>query len=258
MPPLACLLRAGLCALGLAAGSAAPARSDCRLALALAVDISRSIDSQDYKIQTEGLALALEDPEVRRAIFAPEGEVTLAIYYWSGRGYQDLVQPWVRLDSPKALDTVIWTVRRTPRPLARLATALNSARPESVEHFFRLAAQKVRQVLLDLVERKSRDHDTLRSADGSAPGGVGGRTLDPSRLAEWTEFHSRAAALPDDERAVFELHYYLGLPQSEVAAALLDGLLLSEPLGARQALCGAIVITGVSLSRPGVRSARGG
>ena len=90
--PLASLLRASLGALGLMAGGAAPPQSDCRLALALAVDISRSIDSQDYIIQTEGLALALEDPEVRRAIFAPEGEVVLAIYYWSGRGYQDLVQ----------------------------------------------------------------------------------------------------------------------------------------------------------------------
>jgi RNA polymerase sigma factor (sigma-70 family) len=102
----------------------------------------------------------------------------------------------------------------------RLAAALESTRPESAEHFFRLAAQKVRHVLLDLVERKGRDHDSLRSADGSGPGGVGGRTLDPARLAEWTEFHRRVAALPDDERGVFEMHYYLGLPQSEVAAAL--------------------------------------
>lgn len=127
MPPLACLARITVCVLGLVAGSAAPARADCRLALALAVDISRSIDSQDYIIQTEGLAQALEDPDVRRAIFVPEGDVALAIYYWSGKGYQDVVQPWVILDSPEALDGVIWTVRRTPRPPARLATALGDA-----------------------------------------------------------------------------------------------------------------------------------
>lgn len=127
MPPPGCLLRVSLCALGLVTGAAGPALADCRLALLLAVDISRSIDSQDYVIQTEGLALALEDPDVRRAIFAPEGEVALAIYYWSGRGYQDLVQPWVVLEGPEALDSVIWIVRRTPRPLARLATALGDA-----------------------------------------------------------------------------------------------------------------------------------
>lgn len=104
-----------------------PAAADCRLALALAVDVSRSIDSQDYLIQTDGLAGALQDPDVRAAIFGPEGDVALAIYYWSGRGYQDLVQPWVILDSPEALDAAIWQVRRTPRPAAPLATALGDA-----------------------------------------------------------------------------------------------------------------------------------
>ncbi|MES2542868.1 MAG: DUF1194 domain-containing protein [Pseudomonadota bacterium] len=104
-----------------------PAHADCRLALALAVDVSRSIDSQDYVIQTEGLAGALSDKDVRAAIFGPEGNVALAIYYWSGRGYQDLIQPWVILDSPEALDAAIWEVRRTPRPAAPLATALGDA-----------------------------------------------------------------------------------------------------------------------------------
>ena len=104
-----------------------PAGASCRLALALAVDVSRSIDAQDYVIQTDGLADALSDREVREAIFGPEGEVALAIYYWSGKGYQDLVQPWVILDSPEALDAAIWEVRRTPRPEAPLATALGNA-----------------------------------------------------------------------------------------------------------------------------------
>ena len=103
-----------------------PAGAECRLALALAVDVSRSIDSQDYVIQTEGLAGALEDRDVRAAIFGPEGQVALAIY-WSGRGYQDLVQDWVILDRPEALDAAIWEIRRTPRPAAPLATALGDA-----------------------------------------------------------------------------------------------------------------------------------
>jgi Protein of unknown function (DUF1194) len=106
---------------------ATPAGADCRLALALAVDVSRSIDAQDYVIQTDGLAGALSDKDVRTAIFGPEGQVALAIYYWSGRGYQDLIQPWVILDSPEALDAAIWEVRRTPRPKAPLATALGDA-----------------------------------------------------------------------------------------------------------------------------------
>lgn len=117
------MLRAALAVLCLSP----PAAAECRLALALAVDVSRSIDSQDYVIQTDGMALALSDPDVRAAIFGPEGRVALAIYYWSGRGYQDLVQDWVILDSPETLDTAIWEVRRTPRPAAPLATALGDA-----------------------------------------------------------------------------------------------------------------------------------
>lgn len=112
---------------GLALFLASPALADCRLALALAVDVSRSIDSRDYVIQTDGLADALSDRAVRSAIFGPEGDVALAIFYWSGRGHQDLVQPWVILDSPGTLDAAIWEVRRTPRPAAPLATALGDA-----------------------------------------------------------------------------------------------------------------------------------
>jgi hypothetical protein len=108
-------------------GLAAPAGAECRLALLLAVDVSRSIDSRDYVIQTEGLAAALEDREVRAAIFGPEGEVALAVYFWSGRGHQDLVQAWVMLDGPAALDGAIWAIRRTPRPAAPLATAMGDA-----------------------------------------------------------------------------------------------------------------------------------
>ena len=104
-----------------------PAAADCRLALALAVDVSRSIDVEDYAIQTEGLARALEAPDIRKAIFGPEDDVALAIFYWSGKGYQDLVQPWVLLETEADLDAVIERVRLTPRPAAPLATALGDA-----------------------------------------------------------------------------------------------------------------------------------
>lgn len=106
---------------------APPALAECRLALALAVDVSRSVDASDYAIQTEGLARALEDPGVRKAIFGPEGDVALAIYYWSGKGYQDLVQPWVVLETEAELDAAIERVRLTVRPKAPLATALGDA-----------------------------------------------------------------------------------------------------------------------------------
>ena len=45
-------------------------------------------------------------------------------------------------------------------------------------------------------------------------------TYDPARLALWTEFHEKVATLSEQERTVFEMHYYLELTQAEIAQVL--------------------------------------
>lgn len=110
-----------------------PAWAECRLALALAMDVSRSIDAADFVIQTEGLAQALEDAEVQRAILKGGGTVALAVYQWSGAGHQELLQDWVTVDGPEALDRVIWAVRAARRPEQRQLTALGEAMRYGVE-----------------------------------------------------------------------------------------------------------------------------
>lgn len=45
-------------------------------------------------------------------------------------------------------------------------------------------------------------------------------TWDPVRMAEWTEFHEKAADLPPAQREVFDLLWYGGLSQQEVAREL--------------------------------------
>ncbi len=104
----------------------------------------------------------------------------------------------------------------------RLRQALATVHPPTVEDFFRLAAHKIRHVLLDLAERQSRlrRREPQAPADDSAPSSArepSESTYDPARLALWTEFHRRVEGLADDERAVFEMHYYLGLTQAEIA-----------------------------------------
>jgi RNA polymerase sigma factor (sigma-70 family) len=108
----------------------------------------------------------------------------------------------------------------------RLLPALEKTDPPTVADFFRLAAHKVRQVLLDMAERQRKQggrevHRTFgdTSGDSTAPA-AGEYTHDPTRLALWTEFHDRVATLAEQERAVFELHYYLELPQAEIAGLL--------------------------------------
>src|SRR5207302_3839847 len=43
---------------------------------------------------------------------------------------------------------------------------------------------------------------------------------DPYQLALWTEFHRQAEALPDEEKVVFDLIWYHGMQQEEVAQVL--------------------------------------
>lgn len=106
---------------------AAPASADCRLALALAVDVSRSVDAADYAVQTEGLASALADPSVTAAILSPEGSVALAVYYWSGSNHQEIVVPWAVIETSAELAVVVAEVRGKRRPDLNLPTALGWA-----------------------------------------------------------------------------------------------------------------------------------
>src|SRR5262245_9091547 len=107
----------------------------------------------------------------------------------------------------------------------RLLQALETTEPPTVTDFFRLAAHKFRQVLLDMAQserrRAQREVIGLSEADGEgAATSTASTTSDPARLALWTEFHERVATLSEPERAVFEMHYYLELPQAEIAQVL--------------------------------------
>src|SRR6516164_4533287 len=98
----------------------------------------------------------------------------------------------------------------------RLLPALEKTEPPTVADFFRLAALKFRQVLLDMAqsERRRAQHEVIGlkgpDSDGNTPS-FGNSTYDPARLALWTEFHENVNTLNDQERAVFEMHYYLDL-----------------------------------------------
>ncbi len=120
------MTRAAIIALGLAA-FAAPADAACRLALALALDVSRSVDAADYAVQRDGLLAALADPEVRRAVFQPPDHVAIAVYEWSGRGHQEMVVGWTELYSEADLDRVAAEVAGFAGGGYRLPTAIGYA-----------------------------------------------------------------------------------------------------------------------------------
>lgn len=113
--------------LALTLGLPAALRAECRLALALAVDVSRSVDEADYTIQTEGLADALIDPAVQAAIFGAPGDVAIMVYYWSGVRHQEVVAAWRLIQTPGELAALSDQVRAMPRLPVSLPTALGEA-----------------------------------------------------------------------------------------------------------------------------------
>jgi RNA polymerase sigma factor (sigma-70 family) len=109
----------------------------------------------------------------------------------------------------------------------RLVVALESTVPESVEGFFGLVFVKVRQVLLDMAQGQRRVDARRRDGplDAGEPEALAAfdqaeTTHDPERLALLTEFHEQIDRLPEDQRTIFDLHYYGGFSQAEIARML--------------------------------------
>jgi Ca-activated chloride channel family protein len=67
----------------------------CETALVLSIDVSGSIDNGEYRLQAEGLAYALNDPEVADALV--KGQVALAVVQWSGLDQQAIGLNWQRM-----------------------------------------------------------------------------------------------------------------------------------------------------------------
>lgn len=121
--------RGALAALALAFGGlAGEARAECRLALALALDVSGSVNFMEYRLQLDGVANALTHPEVIAAIVStPGAEVALAIYEWSGPAFQRVLVDWTRLAGPADVAAVAAQLRTTGRVGADPSTAIGAA-----------------------------------------------------------------------------------------------------------------------------------
>lgn len=119
--------RAALCAAILMWGPGPAWAVECRLALALALDISRSVDTREHALQRGGLIAALRAPEVRRAFFAAPLPVALAVYEWSGPREQTLLVDWVLIRDTRDLDSVAVRLARAPRNGNDAPTAMGQA-----------------------------------------------------------------------------------------------------------------------------------
>ena len=77
--------------------------------------------------------------------------------------------------------------------------------------FLCLAACQIRWTLLDLARTGPQQEAARGGGSEGGPEPAADSTNDPVKLAMWSEFHDAVAALPEDERRLFDLLFYQGL-----------------------------------------------
>lgn len=117
-----------------AAGAAAvpvprPARAsqEVDVALVLAVDVSRSIDEDEARLQREGYRNAMVDPVVVAAIGRGMiGAIALCYVEWAGMEFQRTILPWQRIST--AMDAERWASALSEAPRTSLSwTSISGA-----------------------------------------------------------------------------------------------------------------------------------
>jgi Ca-activated chloride channel family protein len=118
-------LRPLLFAAAFGAALAAPMARACDIALVLAVDVSGSVDAAEYRMQTDGLAMALQDTAVTEALL--RGRVALAVVQWSGALETRVSVPWTRIDEPAQVTRLANRIALMPRAFTGGNTAVGDA-----------------------------------------------------------------------------------------------------------------------------------
>jgi hypothetical protein len=86
------------------------------VALVLAVDISRSVDEDEARLQREGYRSAMTDPRLVEAIRGGmTGGIAIAYVEWAGFEYQRLVLPWTRIGSQAQAESWASALAEAPR-----------------------------------------------------------------------------------------------------------------------------------------------
>jgi len=108
--------------------AATPGFASCRLALALGLDVSDSVDATEYRLQLDGLAAALTQPDVITAFMAiPQAPVRLFVFEWAGQSSQRRIIEWRVVESPADLESIAQTLRERPRFDLSPSTGLGAA-----------------------------------------------------------------------------------------------------------------------------------
>ncbi len=101
--------------------------------LAIAVDVSYSMDMDELAVQREGYAQAIVSKEFLQALKSlPNGRVAVTYFEWAASNDQKIIIPWRLIDGPESADAVADEIMKSPfRRASRtsISGAINFAMP---------------------------------------------------------------------------------------------------------------------------------
>lgn len=103
-----------------------PLKTD--LNLVIAIDCSYSVNGVEFKLQVNGIANALVQPEIMEAIKRGDvGRIGISVIQWSGPAIQEIVIPWSVIETPEDAQQIADQLIASPRLTAEGVTAIGSA-----------------------------------------------------------------------------------------------------------------------------------
>ena len=123
----AATIRVALVVLGIIAAGPAVAKTPVDLLLALAVDVSRSVDETEARLQRQGYIQAFRDPEVAAAIRTGMlGRIAVGYFEWAGEGNIGVVSGWTLIEDAAGAHAFADSLEQQP-PVPMLWTSISGA-----------------------------------------------------------------------------------------------------------------------------------
>lgn len=197
----------------------------CDTALMLAIDVSNSVDVAEYRLQIDGVADALRDPDIVEALV--EGQMALSLMQWSGVDRQQTSLGWARMTTPADVIAFSAAARQVERAFILSDTAPAEAVTYAIARFSEVpdCARHVLDVSGDGTPNAGSDVRAARMAAERAGVTINGIAIESLGVAI-TGFFERALITRDGFVVTARGH-------REYPAAIRDKILreVSEVLG---------------------------
>lgn len=126
------------------------------LELVLAIDVSASVNDEEFHLQRAGTAAAFRDPQVQAAVSSAPDGIAVAAFQWASQGYQRVAIPWTRLHSRDSLEAFAAEIERMPRLIPGGGTMIHAAL-DFAQGLFETSPVSGRRRIIDLAGNGEAD-----------------------------------------------------------------------------------------------------